>query len=73
MDDWWQNYDQNMILNNAFQIVKKPKKFISKAIEKSANTFIKYNIKLVKVIKTEEKRKKVMSFQLPALLNRPKL
>lgn len=61
------------MLNNALQAVKKQKEFINRAAKNFISAFTKQTAKLVKVEKAREERQKVISPQLPAFFNKPKL
>lgn len=72
VSDQYQNYSQNMIFYNIFQVFEKQKKFTSRATKDFANAFTKQITKLIKVVKVRKEKQKTMSFQLLAPLNKPK-
>lgn len=61
------------MLNNAFQVVKRQKKFTGRVAENFVNAFIKQIAKFVEVVKVRKEKQKTISFQLPTPLNKPKL
>lgn len=56
VNNLYQNHSQNIMLENAFQVVKKQKKFTSSVAKEFANIFTKQTVNLIEVIKAKEER-----------------